>query len=888
MKREKPQPDIVSESIFKPLQSSEIETRKMRNPLALIQAIRYNDMPIVKRLMDMDVDFNVRNKHNWTALMLASSYCNLDVVKMLLGRGVDVDARNNDGNTALILASKYGFSEIAKTLLDNGADINARNRFGRDALMLASHDGHAEMAEMLLDRGIDVNIQDMRGWSALMMASYYGHEATVKTLIDKGADVNVKNNDGWNALMMASQYGHKDIVKLLLDKGIDVNVKNINGENALKIASLFGNKETVELLKRHGTVDESVNESIFKHVTTKKEHDERSLGNFVNNCMTQLDKVFSSLERILKLRAGEDMDDADDRIDKTFIGYVKYDLFLVNGDEVKDKYGMDFMDGGNFESYGFIGDGEIWVDWDIEPHDWKFIFLHEITETHLMMGGMKYDDAHVIANKYEKRYREKCGVGINEGGSAFKCRRDAEDYCKKIRLSGLKCRPKKISSKPEYWHIEYKYDVNKGLPGADGRMNESIFKPLQPSEIESRQLSYPLSIVIAAKTKNISLVRKLIDNGCDVNVRDKSHKGWTALMFAAFLKQIEIVKMLLDAGAEPDMRSEVGDTALGLAYADGHREIKNLLKQYGAVNESVNESIFKHMTPSEIESRKMKDPLTLIRASEKNDIALVRRLLDMGADVNVKDDYGWNALMMASTYEDLDIARMLIDRGIDVNAKNNNGYNALMYASSNGHENIVRLLLDNGADVNGKNIDGETALMMASMHGDIEIIRMLLDKGADADVKDDDDCTAVKFAISIGRNDIVELLSRHMTAGKGVNESVFKPVSKEEHGKRLLHDKFAIFKAVNRNDIPLVRRLIDAGIDVDMKNESESTALMWAAEFNEDYIAMMLLGAGADPNLRNKQGETALSIAKKKNSSGKYNNATGRVIGHLIKYGAKE
>ena len=45
----------------------------------------------------------------------------------------------------------------------------------------------------------------------------------------------------------------------------------------------------------------------------------------------------------------------------------------------------------------------------------------------------------------------------------------------------------------------------------------------------------------------------------------------------------------------------------------------------------------------------------------------------------------------------------LLDRGADMNIKNNDGYTALMSAASKNNESIVTLLVDRGADINIKN-----------------------------------------------------------------------------------------------------------------------------------------------------------------------------------------
>ena len=57
----------------------------------------------------------------------------------------------------------------------------------------------------------------------------------------------------------------------------------------------------------------------------------------------------------------------------------------------------------------------------------------------------------------------------------------------------------------------------------------------------------------------------------------------------------------------------------------------------------------------------------------------------------------------------------------------------------------------------------------------------------------------------------------------------------------------------------VARVLIDAGVDLNMKNNDGSTALLTAAFFCRRDIVILLLGKGADKTLTNHDGATALS-----------------------------
>jgi len=87
----------------------------------------------------------------------------------------------------------------------------------------------------------------------------------------------------------------------------------------------------------------------------------------------------------------------------------------------------------------------------------------------------------------------------------------------------------------------------------------------------------------------------------------------------------------------------------------------------------------------------------LHEAAKFGDLSRVNDLIAAKADVNVKDEEGYTALMIASYKGHIEVVKALIAAKADVNAKANNNVTALMMASMNGHREIVRLLTKEGA-----------------------------------------------------------------------------------------------------------------------------------------------------------------------------------------------
>ncbi len=81
---------------------------------------------------------------------------------------------------------------------------------------------------------------------------------------------------------------------------------------------------------------------------------------------------------------------------------------------------------------------------------------------------------------------------------------------------------------------------------------------------------------------------------------------------------------------------------------------------------------------------------------------------------------------------------------------------------------------------------------------------------------------------------------------------------KSQHEFQTNHNLLA---AVEKNDIPTVRQLLEAGYDANERDRGMSTPLMRAAFHGYSDLLTLLLGFGADANLVDKLGKTALHYA---------------------------
>ena len=72
-----------------------------------------------------------------------------------------------------------------------------------------------------------------------------------------------------------------------------------------------------------------------------------------------------------------------------------YDIWLVDGNQVRLKIFSSFLYGGNEQRYPFNPKGEIWIDNAISCEEYYLTLAHELNERHLMAKfGWKYITAH--------------------------------------------------------------------------------------------------------------------------------------------------------------------------------------------------------------------------------------------------------------------------------------------------------------------------------------------------------------------------------------------------------------------------------------------------------------------------------------------------------------
>lgn len=131
---------------------------------------------------------------------------------------------------------------------------------------------------------------------------------------------------------------------------------------------------------------------------------------------------------------------------------------------------------------------------------------------------------------------------------------------------------------------------------------------------------------------------------CDTN------PGPARLVAAAEAGELETVRALLDAGADPNALDAEQRGALSEAALEGHEVVARLLLERGA-------------NPNLADPYEFKTPL--MAAADAGHASIVCLLVAHGARVDDADDYGETALCRAASRGHVAVVRALLDAGAD-------------------------------------------------------------------------------------------------------------------------------------------------------------------------------------------------------------------------------
>ncbi len=272
------------------------------------------------------------------------------------------------------------------------------------------------------------------------------------------------------------------------------------------------------------------------------------------------------------------------------------------------------------------------------------------------------------------------------------------------------------------------------------------------------------------------------------------------------------------------------------------------------------------------------NPLRISVATGCVDIAI--KLLNQGSNPNYRPEGMSSALLLSLENEYFDLAEHMVELGAEVDIRNAQGWTPLIWASMKGRQKAVEFLLSHGANIHACNNDGWNAVTGAYFKKRTVIVELLLSKGAVFGAKYAE--AALLSAYDNGYKDVALHLLEEMQTSPNIADDknitlLAKAIEKGDwpFAKQLL-EKGADANVVCSNGLPVIAELakngqdemitlfLQQGADIHLASASGHTALYEAALNNQIETVKLLASKGANINKQTKRGWTALISAASK------------------------
>lgn len=269
--------------------------------------------------------------------------------------------------------------------------------------------------------------------------------------------------------------------------------------------------------------------------------------------------------------------------------------------------------------------------------------------------------------------------------------------------------------------------------------------PPPPPPAAAKPAPKPKASLIKALKDRLSSeeVLKLIDEGADINEVEKdSSLPFIYFIISMFGKYRAVFYKLLELGIDVNQKIETlqDDTLLLIAIKNSRLIRKDKLDIVKRLIEAGADVNVKEQGTGNTACH-----LAVMSTDNKIEtiLALLEVLIKAGANINLRNKDGHSVYTKTLTYRRKSAETVRILEYLEANGANINYYgdpivgNPLTFASKYRDINsqILLHLIDIGVDVNQKQHDGTTPLLFASYHMKNDVINSLLDHGADIKYK---------------------------------------------------------------------------------------------------------------------------------------------------------
>ncbi len=252
-------------------------------------------------------------------------------------------------------------------------------------------------------------------------------------------------------------------------------------------------------------------------------------------------------------------------------------------------------------------------------------------------------------------------------------------------------------------------------------------------------------LMYASIKGNFEIVKYLIDKGARVNEKDKTN--CTALIYATMSNSTDIAKYLMKRGADVNALNGDQDTPIMWASKHNNFSVVELLLKHGAkksINVANKEGVTTAIWAASNNNLKMlrllvqsgvninkgdKNGLVPMDFAEKNNneemmLFLIENGLNLEKKLAAVEEL---PLIWFSYKNNLRVVKVLVEKRANINVKTSDGDTPLMFAVNNNNFEMVKYLVEHGANVNVQNNDGDTPVQLAGKNKNREMVKFLIE-----------------------------------------------------------------------------------------------------------------------------------------------------------------
>ena len=526
----------------------------------------------------------------------------------------DEDSANwrlRDGASALHVALFFKLRTFILRLLADGADISSRDPLGSTLLMWATQAGDVDVIKQILKLDVPFNASNREGATALHLAVSAGIQDVCQLLIDqKLVDVNVLDTTKLlTPLMLAIINEHSTIVKMLLARtDLQVNQKDPQGYTALHYAIHHG-LDILQMLVKAPSID----------INQKTAHGDTALILAMRKSDPAIAKCLLDARADVNVRQTA-LGGAGGNALMRAIDYDNVDIVAELLARHCDWTLVDTFQRGILHSgaiNGSLRSLEL-VLRDIPTLDNNLQDWNGNTPMHDAVSDFPNVVRLLLQHNARIDLKNKRGMTVLDKamseGAMQSCKILQAHYAEqfgmpKRSMSGI---PMANFSLLKAAQTGDERTVDRMI--AEAKKDKSIRLDERDDWLERTVLQH------AVHNEHVRIVRKLVAAGVDVDAKDRC--GRSALHIAVLVHHAQLVRYLISVGAKVNTIDQWEESPLETC-GNSDRRIAIYLIEHGASLKGIGNLTY----------------LVFTAAIEGN-IEACRRLIDAGAETQVKDDWG--------------------------------------------------------------------------------------------------------------------------------------------------------------------------------------------------------------------------------------------------------